>query len=191
MENGIVIIEKKIKESEQSGGVFEGSEKDETGEIEEDDGTKDTPKKEHYIRTKINLLVTVVKCLAPEANPHRRMLVRYIALNQLQVVQLPVALHFLRKIGGGVIDQEEFEKECGIETKFVDLFGYSSWKDKPARIEVLKENEAERKRVKEEKLRRHQQEMEDKKKRNRRSKKRRRKTKKNCKNKETKQKEKR
>lgn len=56
----------------------------------------------------------MVKCLAPEANPHRRMLVRYIALNQLQVVQLPVALHFLRKIGGGVIDQEEFEKECGI-----------------------------------------------------------------------------
>jgi len=117
----------------------------------EGEDKKSEVKKEYYIKTRALLLLLIVKFLVPKALPHRKMLVRYVALNQIQVAQLPTALFYLRKLGNGIIDVEDFEKAVGIG-RWADLFGYSSWNAHATVVEILKTNEAERQKRKQEKL---------------------------------------
>jgi len=77
--------------------------------------------------------------------------------------QLPTALHYLRKLGNGIVEQEDFEKECGIG-KYQDLFGFSSWKEKPTQREILHLNEEGRTKSKLEKKQQHDKEEAEKKK---------------------------
>ena len=68
-----------------------------------------------------------------ESIQHRKMLVRYVTLGKIALEELPTALYILSKSGSSILDQEEFEKQCGIG-KYADLFGFSSWRIKPSRI---------------------------------------------------------
>jgi len=105
-------------------------------------------------------LFLMTRNLAPKAINHRKMLIRYITLNQIHINQLATALHYLRKLGSRIIEQEDFEKACGID-EYNFLFFYSSWNVKHTQTDILQLNEQERKRKKEEKrLRREQEEME-------------------------------
>jgi len=126
-------------------------------DVSEAEEEKKGPRKEYYMKTIVNLLFLVVKNLAPKAISHRKMLVRYITVNQLELNQLGTALHYLRKIGNGIIDQEDFEKECGIG-KYADLFGYSSWQAKHTHTDILRLDEQERNRRKAEKQQKRDQE---------------------------------
>lgn len=92
----------------------EQQKEDEQIEETESSDTPKVPKKEYFIKVIIPLLVLVVKNLSSKAISHRKMLVRYIALGEIRFNQLPTALHYLRKLGNGIIDQEDFEKKCGI-----------------------------------------------------------------------------
>eukprot|EP01114_Cavostelium_apophysatum_P021797 TRINITY_DN7698_c0_g1_i2.p1 TRINITY_DN7698_c0_g1~~TRINITY_DN7698_c0_g1_i2.p1 ORF type:complete len:381 (+),score=135.38 TRINITY_DN7698_c0_g1_i2:38-1180(+) len=125
-----------------------------------EDAKAKAPKKEYYLKTIVNLLCLTVKNLAPAALIHRKMLIRYITLDQLELNQLATALNYLRKAGSGVIDQEDFEKACGIG-QYSDLFGFSSWKEEHSQREILRIGEAERlKRKKEKQAKREQDERE-------------------------------
>jgi len=130
--------------------------------VSETDDPNPSRKKELYIKSRISLLFLVAKNLSPQAFSHRKMLVRYIALNEIQMNQLPTALYYLRKTGNAIIDQEEFERQCGIG-KYSDLFMYSSWKAKHTRREILHLDEETRFRRKEEKRRQQEKEAEDRK----------------------------
>eukprot|EP01116_Phalansterium_solitarium_P000667 TRINITY_DN10502_c0_g1_i2.p1 TRINITY_DN10502_c0_g1~~TRINITY_DN10502_c0_g1_i2.p1 ORF type:complete len:426 (+),score=106.23 TRINITY_DN10502_c0_g1_i2:661-1938(+) len=107
-----------------------------------DAAQKPATRKEYYLKTIALLLYLTCVNLSPDAINHRKMLVRYITLNLLHLEQLPTALRYLRK-HSGIIEQEEFEKECGLG-QYKDLWGFSSWSQKPTRIEILHQDEKER-----------------------------------------------
>jgi len=144
----------------QSGKAEESSEEqvDESEESGKEETDKKQPRKEYYIKNIVLLLFLVVKNMAPQAVHHRKMLVRYVTLHQLTLNQLPTALYCLRKIGNGIIDQEDFETNCGIG-QFADLFGYGTWDTTHTQTEILHINEVERMRKKE--LKRQQKEKEE------------------------------
>jgi len=131
---------------------------DDSEESGREETEKKQPRKEYYIKTIVLLLFLVVKDMDVQAIHHRKMLVRYITLHQLKLNQLATALYYLRKTGNGIIDQEDFEKVCGIG-QYADLFGFGTWDAKCTQIEILRINEQERKRKKE--LKRQQKEKEE------------------------------
>jgi len=136
-----------LKQQQQLGPHSVEQDKDTNGEETEEEADMRSPKKELYIQTIVPLLYRVIVNLSPKAISHRKMLVRYITLNQIQLNQLPSALLYLRKLGNKIVDQEEFEKTCGLG-KYSDLFGYSSWSEKSTQIEILHIGEQEKTRNK-------------------------------------------
>lgn len=106
MESGITPVEDKDNDADSMDA--------DTTTTEQDEQQKKGKLKEYYIKTIVGLLYLLAKNLSPKAVSHRKMLVRYVTLNKINLHQLPVALHYLRKVGNGIIDQEDFEKECGV-----------------------------------------------------------------------------
>ena len=120
-------------------------------EDEELENNKGKRKKEFYIKTRVLLLWLLVKHLDIKAINHRKMIIRYITLNQIQINQIGTALWYVRKLGTGIIEQEDFEKVCGIGN-YSDLFGFALWKGEHTSTDILHLNESERRRKKEDKL---------------------------------------
>eukprot|EP01119_Soliformovum_irregulare_P022650 TRINITY_DN7800_c0_g1_i1.p1 TRINITY_DN7800_c0_g1~~TRINITY_DN7800_c0_g1_i1.p1 ORF type:complete len:435 (+),score=140.74 TRINITY_DN7800_c0_g1_i1:1-1305(+) len=114
------------------------------------DDTKSVSK-EFYLKSILFPLFMIVKHLDASAISHRKMLVRYVTKGSIRTAQIATALHFLRKLGSGIIDVEEFEKECGIG-QYEDLFGYSSWKREHTQVEILKVGHADKIKKRQEKM---------------------------------------
>jgi len=135
----------------QSGNIKYEEEKDEEPAQSEDAAAKlHIRKKERYVKNITLPIFLIVKYLDPKAVNHRKMLLRYITLNQIRLNQVAAALWYLRKIGNGILDQEDFEKRCGIG-QYEDTWGYSMWKEQWTKTEILRLNESERRKKKEQK----------------------------------------
>ncbi len=109
MESGIAPEEEKDNETDDSNNNNNNNQLDKDGEEQ-----KKGKQKEYYIRTIVVPLYLLAKNMSKKAISHRKMLVRYVTLNKINIDQLPVALHYLRKVGNKILDPEEFEKECGV-----------------------------------------------------------------------------
>jgi len=129
----------------------------EEDKIEEEPVQK--PKKEYYFRKIAYLLYLVAANVPDDAVNHRRLLVQYLCKNKLQLVQLPLALYYVRKQSGSAIEEEEFEKFIGIG-RYENLFGFAFWESKHAHVEILHEKYEERMKKKKEKIETKKRELE-------------------------------
>jgi len=120
------------------------------------------PRKEQYMKCVAYPLYIAAVNLHPKALSHRKMLVRYICLNMLHMDQIPTALYYLRKIGSGIIEEEDFIRICGIG-QWEDLFMYGTWREKNTEIEIFHRDEQKKKKQQEKKLKKEQEEIERKK----------------------------
>ena len=105
----------------QAGSYVDQKPEEEVLPDDNEEEKKRQPKKEFYVKTIVLLLWQVVRFLDPKAISHRKMLIRYIAKNQIHLNQMGTVLWYLRKVGNGILDQEEFEKICGIGNQIAHL----------------------------------------------------------------------